>query len=98
MSSQYTFTTTEEKCVARFSSHDGAHSPCYTKPKEVTLRVVRRDQPLKVGRKTYPAGYITNVSVVDFNWAEYSGDMWDEDSSEFMAEEWRMSIISGWKP
>jgi hypothetical protein len=107
---KYTFTTTEEKVIAKFSSHDGAHAPCYGKPQEVTLRVVRRNQPLKVGKRTYPAGYITNLSVNGMNWAEYTGDDWqatdpveaaaygDTSLGEFMVEEYRMCILSGWTP
>jgi hypothetical protein len=107
---EYTFTTTFEKVTAKFSNHDGPHEPCYGEPKEVTLRVVRRDQPLKMGKRTQPAGYITNVSVVEFDWAEYSQVDWqatdpseaeayDDDSlGEWMAEEWRMCILKGWTP
>lgn len=107
---KYTFTTTEHKVTAKFSNHDGPQEPCYGKPQEVTLRIVRRDQPLKVGKQTYPAGYITNVSVNDMNWAEYSQSDWqatdpaeaaaygDSSLGEFMAEEWRMCILKGWTP
>ena len=111
---QYTFTTTEHKVTAKFSNHDGPHEPCYGKPKEVILVVVRRDQPMKMGNRTQPAGYIVNLHVKDLsgkplNWAEYTQADWQaftpdggfepsDGLGEFMAEEWRMNILEGWTP
>ena len=83
----YTFTTTEHKVTAKFSNHDGPHEPCYGKEKEVILVVVRRDQPMKMGNRTQPAGYIVNLHVKDLNgkplnWAEYTQADWQATDPE----------------
>jgi hypothetical protein len=100
VSKQYTFTTKDVQAVAQFSNHDGPHGPCqWSPPKAVTLRVVSRNEALKYGRITEPAGAIIQISVMDFDWAEYRGVAdWDSEFKEFMAEEYRMRILSGWTP
>lgn len=102
---KYTFTETRERVVARFSRHDGPEHPDYSAPTVVHLRILKRDQPMKVRGKTQPAGHVVGITVLEFPWAEYRAEDWepadpnyDEPGvlGEFMAEEWRMSILEGW--
>ena len=89
-----TFTEERVQAVVRFSKHDGPRHPCYGTPQEVTLVVQRRVQALKPD----PANYIVLVYVADKQWAEYSAASWSAEAKEFMVEEYRMLIVSGWTP
>ena len=91
-----TFTEKTYSVTARFSRRDNPEgtAPEWGELKPVSLLVTQRDQAYK-GR---PAGYIVMVSVVGFDWAEYSGADWSREFQTFTVEEYRMQIASGWTP
>lgn len=83
----------ENKVTAQFAKRDNedGDGPDWGPQIACTLSVQRRPTAIHYGRKVYPAGEIISVYVVDFPWAEYCQDQFE--NGEFLAGEYRMRIL-----
>jgi hypothetical protein len=88
-----TYPSGEVSVLAQFARRDteDGRSPDWGEPKKVTLRILRRTCTVKKGKKICPAGQLLTINVVDFPWAEYIED--DYENQEFLAENYRMKVI-----
>ena len=83
------------RVLARFvrDTADGC-SPDWGPPKEVTLKIERRDKDLRCGKTVYKAGEIFSLYVADFDWVEYH--QYDYDPSfpnQLFKEEYGMQVL-----
>lgn len=84
------------KVVARFATRDDAEgtAPEWSDPQVVTLYVKRSEKEYKRGKINRPVGTILELIPKEFAWASYTADDYCEEYNEFLAEEYRMQILS----
>jgi hypothetical protein len=82
--------------VVRLATGDDASGqrPDWSLPQTVQLYVNKRVLPFKHRGVLHPIGEITNITMLNDNWAEYTGADWCPDFATFEKEEWRMEIQS----